>query len=47
MAIYRTFVSVAITGLIDEELVAALPKNVKFLAHNGTDMCRLASGDES
>lgn len=47
VAIYRTFVSVAITGLVDEELVAALPKNVKFLAHNGTNMRRLASGDKS
>lgn len=35
VAIYRTFASVAITGLIDEELVAALPKGVKFMAHNG------------
>ncbi|KAG9232056.1 D-isomer specific 2-hydroxyacid dehydrogenase [Amylocarpus encephaloides] len=32
---YRTFQSVAITGLIDEELIAALPKNLKFIAHNG------------
>ncbi|KAG4417344.1 hypothetical protein IFR04_009485 [Cadophora malorum] len=35
IAAYRTFMSVAITGLIDEELVAALPKNLKFLCHNG------------
>lgn len=47
VAIYRTFVSVAVTGLIDEELVAVLPKNVKFLAHNGTDMFYMANGDKS
>jgi len=33
---YRTFQSVAITGLVDEELVAALPESLKFIAHNGT-----------
>ncbi|KAH8652765.1 D-isomer specific 2-hydroxyacid dehydrogenase [Tricladium varicosporioides] len=32
---YRTFQSVAITGLIDEELVAVLPEGLKFIAHNG------------
>ncbi|TVY68681.1 putative 2-hydroxyacid dehydrogenase UNK4.10, partial [Lachnellula suecica] len=32
---YRTFTSVAITGLIDEELVGALPEGLKFIAHNG------------
>lgn len=32
---YRTFQSVAITGLVDEELVAALPEKLKFIAHNG------------
>ncbi|KAL2814857.1 D-isomer specific 2-hydroxyacid dehydrogenase [Aspergillus cavernicola] len=32
---YRTFDSVAITGLIDEELVSALPKSLTFLAHCG------------
>jgi glyoxylate reductase len=36
VATYRTFQSVAITGLIDEELIAALPKGLKFIAHNGT-----------
>jgi len=35
VAAYRTFNSVAITGLIDEELVAILPKSLKFIAHNG------------
>lgn len=35
VAAYRTFVSVEITGLWDEELVAALPKSLKFVAHNG------------
>jgi len=32
---YRTFQSVAITGLVDEELVSILPKSLKFIAHNG------------
>ncbi|KAL3420823.1 glyoxylate reductase [Phlyctema vagabunda] len=32
---YRTFGSVAISGLVDEELVAVLPKGLKFIAHNG------------
>jgi glyoxylate reductase len=32
---YRTFQSVAITGLVDEELVKALPEGLKFIAHNG------------
>ncbi|KAL2840581.1 D-isomer specific 2-hydroxyacid dehydrogenase [Aspergillus pseudoustus] len=32
---YRTFESVSITGLIDEELVNALPKSLRFLAHCG------------
>lgn len=35
VAAYRTFGSVAITGLVDEELVNALPESLKFLAHNG------------
>ncbi|KAF7928320.1 hypothetical protein BELL_0020g00010 [Botrytis elliptica] len=35
VAVYRTFTSVAITGLIDEELISALPKGLKFIAHNG------------
>jgi len=26
---------VAITGLVDEELVGALPEGLKFIAHNG------------
>ncbi|PQE06550.1 glyoxylate reductase protein [Rutstroemia sp. NJR-2017a WRK4] len=34
---YRTFPSVAITGLIDEELISVLPKSLKFIAHNGTE----------
>jgi hypothetical protein len=37
MVAYRTFQSVAITGLIDEELVAHLPKSLKFIAHNGME----------
>lgn len=32
---YRTFGSVRITGMVDEELVNALPKSLKFLAHCG------------
>lgn len=35
VAVYRTFGSVEITGLWDEELVNALPKSLKFCAHNG------------
>ena len=32
---YRTFPSVSVTGLWDEELVNALPKSLKFCAHTG------------
>jgi len=35
VAAYRTFMSVAVTGMIDEELVKSLPKSWKFIAHNG------------
>jgi glyoxylate reductase len=35
VAAYRTFQSVAITGLIDEELLSFLPKTLKFIAHTG------------
>lgn len=35
VAIYRTFASAQMTGLVDEELVQALPKSVKFICHNG------------
>lgn len=35
VAAYRTFDSVDVTGRIDEELVASLPKSLKFIAHNG------------
>lgn len=35
VAAYRTFASAKITGLVDEELVNALPKSLKFLAHCG------------
>lgn len=35
VAAYRTFPSVAITGIFDSELLAALPKSMKFLSHNG------------
>lgn len=33
--IYRTFDSVSITGLIDGELLDALPKSIKFICHSG------------
>ena len=32
---FRTFMSVAITGIVDEELVSHLPKSLRFIAHNG------------
>lgn len=35
VAAYRTFNSVSITGLINSELLEALPESLKFLAHNG------------
>ncbi|PYH99082.1 hypothetical protein BO71DRAFT_394655 [Aspergillus ellipticus CBS 707.79] len=35
VAAYRTFDSIKITGLIDEELVNALPSSLVFLAHCG------------
>lgn len=35
VAAYRTFFSVAQTGIWDEELVQALPKSFKVVAHNG------------
>lgn len=34
-AVYRTFPSVSITGLWDEELINALPKSLQYCAHNG------------
>jgi len=35
IAAYRTFASVAITGLFDGELIRHLPKKIQFIAHNG------------
>ncbi|KAJ5899060.1 D-isomer specific 2-hydroxyacid dehydrogenase [Penicillium taxi] len=35
VAIYRTFTSASITGLVDEELVNALPSSLKYIAHCG------------
>lgn len=35
VAAYRTFASVSVTGLWDEELVAALPSSFKSVSHNG------------
>ncbi|CAM1503050.1 Fc.00g078260.m01.CDS01 [Cosmosporella sp. VM-42] len=32
---YRTFASVSITGRVDDELLDALPKSLRFLCHNG------------
>lgn len=43
VAAYRTFPSVAITGMIDEELVALLPKSLRFIAHNGMDLINTRS----
>jgi glyoxylate reductase len=34
---YRTFMSVAITGMVDEELISILPKSLKYIAHNGME----------
>lgn len=36
VAALRTFFSVSITGLVDEEIVNALPRSMKYLAHCGT-----------
>lgn len=36
IAAYRTFGSYSITGFLDDELLSALPKSLKFLCHNGT-----------
>lgn len=35
VAAYRTFNSVTITGMVDEEIVNALPSSLKYLAHCG------------
>lgn len=35
VAAYRTLASVSLTGMVDEELVNALPSSLKFLAHCG------------
>ncbi|KAF2452385.1 glyoxylate reductase [Lineolata rhizophorae] len=35
LVICRTFASVSITGLFDEELLKVLPDSVKFICHNG------------
>ena len=34
--VFRTFNSIEITGLFDEELLRELPASVKFVCHNGT-----------
>ncbi|CAG8151384.1 unnamed protein product [Penicillium salamii] len=35
VALYRTIASVALTGLIDEELLGVLPKSLRYIAHCG------------
>ena len=35
VAFYRTFDSVKVTGRFDAELVPQLPRNLRFIAHNG------------
>ena len=40
VAVYRTFGSVNITGRVDEELVKALPKGLKFISHNGGSLVK-------
>lgn len=35
VAVFRTFLSVSVTGLWDEELVNALPNSIRFCSHNG------------
>jgi hypothetical protein len=32
---YRTFNSITITGLFDEEVISVLPESLKFVCHNG------------
>jgi glyoxylate reductase len=32
---YRTFNSVDITGVFDEDLISVLPESLKFICHNG------------
>ena len=44
VAAYRTFQSVAISGLFDEELVSILPKSLKFIAHNGREVLSVLCG---
>ena len=39
VACYRTFQSAQATGLFDKELVAELPKSLKFVCHNGKLTC--------
>ena len=38
VAAFRTFGSISITGLFDEELVNVLPKSWRFLAQNGRSL---------
>ncbi|KAI9732453.1 MAG: hypothetical protein M1818_007491 [Claussenomyces sp. TS43310] len=42
VAAYRTFNSISMTGMIDEELITHLPKSLKFIAHNGWNFSRAA-----
>jgi hypothetical protein len=47
VAIYRTFPSIDVTGRIDEELVAALPRSVRFICHNGGWCVLFADGQRA
>lgn len=40
VALYRTIESVSTTGLIDQELLDALPATLRYIAHCGTcELC--------
>jgi glyoxylate reductase len=38
---FRTFNSISITGLFDEEIIDILPESLKFVCHNGKHSFRL------
>jgi glyoxylate reductase len=40
---YRTFNSIEITGLFDEEIVGVLPDSLKFVCHNGKSKLKLSA----
>ena len=35
LVIYRTFQSISITGLLDQNLIKILPESIKFICHYG------------